>query len=125
MLLAAALAELRETRTVALSRLERLNLALESAKMGTWDWDIAQDRLSWTTVCARSEKILARSESLPPREMLNRIHIDDRAQLVSAFARFDGSDCEAEFACASPTRELPGSRSGVEPSPTVTARGIG
>lgn len=30
MLLAAALAELRGTRTVALSRLERLNLALES-----------------------------------------------------------------------------------------------
>ena len=102
MLLAAALAELRETRTVALSRLERLNLALESAKMGTWDWDIAQDRLSWTTVCARSEKILARSESLPPREMLNRIHVDDRAQLVSAFARFDGSDCEAEFRMREP-----------------------
>jgi len=97
MLLAAALAELRETRSVALSRLERLNLALESAKMGTWDWDIAKERLSWTAVSAAAEKVLAGSESLTPREMLNRIHADDRALLVDAFERFDGRECEAEF----------------------------
>ncbi len=97
LLLAAALGELWETRSVALSRLERLNLALESAKMGTWDWDVAQERLSWTAVSASAQKVLARSESLTPREMLNRIHPDDRSLLVGAFDHFDGRECEAEF----------------------------
>jgi signal transduction histidine kinase len=106
MLLAAALAELRETRAVALSRLERLNLALESAKMGTWDWDRTQDRLSWTAFSAHSESTLARSGSLPPRELLNRIHVDDRVLLISAFARFDDSECEAEFRMRDPNGKI-------------------
>jgi len=106
MLLAAALSELRKTRSLALSRLERLNLALESAKMGTWDWDLTQDRLSWTAVSIGSQKALARSESLAPRELLSRIHADDRALLVSAFDRPDGRECEAEFRIREPNDRM-------------------
>jgi two-component system, LuxR family, sensor kinase FixL len=96
MLLAGALAELRETRALALSRLERLNLALEAAKMGTWDWDLAQDRVSWTGISA-GNKVLAVSESVASRELLKRVQADDRPLLVHAFTYFDGRECEAEF----------------------------
>ena len=29
------------------SELDRLNLALSSAEMGTWDWDISDDSMWW------------------------------------------------------------------------------
>src|SRR5690606_12573061 len=47
MLLAAPLAELRATRAMALHQEESLNLALDAADIGTWDWDIARDRVTW------------------------------------------------------------------------------
>ncbi|NEO27419.1 MAG: PAS domain-containing protein [Kamptonema sp. SIO4C4] len=30
---------------------DRLRLALESAQLGTWDWDIVENRFTWDTVC--------------------------------------------------------------------------
>jgi C4-dicarboxylate-specific signal transduction histidine kinase len=94
MLLAAALAELRDARGLALSRLDQLDLTLAAAKMGTWEWNFEQDRISWTSIDAHAA---VRSGSWSLRDFLKRVEPHDRAALIRVFDKTSGTTCEAEF----------------------------
>jgi two-component system, LuxR family, sensor kinase FixL len=96
MLLAAALAELRHARGLALSRLAHLDLALTAAKMGTWQWDLEQDRISWSGIDAEASATL-RSGSAWPRDFLKHVAPDDRSALIRTFHEPPPGTCEAEF----------------------------
>ncbi|MFM2007849.1 MAG: hypothetical protein RLZZ09_3504, partial [Pseudomonadota bacterium] len=77
---------------------ERLHLALEGAKLGTWHWDIRQDRLEW------SERLYALFD-IPEGTVMNyerflaAIHPDDR-EVVDAATQVSleqGKDWEMEY----------------------------
>jgi two-component system sensor kinase FixL len=101
MLLAASLAELRDAKLVALQQTESLNLALSAAQMGTWDWDIAQDRLTSRVVRNATPEAAASSASRSMRSVLNRIHADDRERvrraIDEALATGGGGELECRF----------------------------
>jgi signal transduction histidine kinase len=82
MLLAAALAELREARAVAVRRQERFDLALRAAHMGAWEWDLISDRISWRWG-ADSGEVVA-SEVSSADELLGQVHPHDRARVATA-----------------------------------------
>lgn len=81
MLLAASLAEMRQARAALRVQKERLDLALEAAQMGTWEWDIGRDRINWEKSQKAPETTHARG-SLSVEDLLNRIHDDDRALVL-------------------------------------------
>jgi PAS domain S-box-containing protein len=64
---------------------DRLSLALESARMGSWDWDIDADTLDWTPMC-KSIFGMAAEEPISYSGFLDRVHPDDRAP-VDALCR--------------------------------------
>jgi signal transduction histidine kinase len=96
MLLAAALAELRHARRLALSRLEQLDLAHAAAKVGTWEWDFERDRISWTSVDAHGTAAI-QSGSSSLRDFLKLVEPHDRSVVIRAFDKSRGGTCEAEF----------------------------
>jgi diguanylate cyclase (GGDEF)-like protein/PAS domain S-box-containing protein len=74
-----------QARNLAVSE-ERLNLALEGASEGHWDYDIGRDRLFISERCREILGCEARTVTIT--EVAERVHPDDRA---SAQAHFDGS----------------------------------
>ena len=76
MLLAASLAELRETKVTAQNQEESLNLALGAARIGIWEWDIHSDRVRWRV--ASSAAMKSASRGVCCAELLARVHQDDR-----------------------------------------------
>ena len=101
MLLAAALAELREAHAVALRREARLDLALTAAHMGAWEWDMLSDRISWR-LAAHSGAIVSQSTDSVD-ELLERVHRNDRHRLLATMraAREEGGagEVECRFDC--------------------------
>jgi signal transduction histidine kinase len=86
MLLAASLAELRGSRRDLARQRERLSLALHAAEMGTWDWDIAQDVVTWRSAQGPE------GSYAPPRggsraRLLSLVHEADRRRVVRALDR--------------------------------------
>lgn len=59
---------------------DRLSLALESARMGSWDWDIDADVLEWTPMCKAIFGMAADAPISYPI-FLDRLHPDDRARV--------------------------------------------
>ena len=83
MLLAASLAEMRQARAALHTEKERLDLALEAAQLGTWEWDVARDRISWHR--GQRESVQTKLHgSLRVAELLDRIHDDDRPLVLRA-----------------------------------------
>jgi two-component system, LuxR family, sensor kinase FixL len=101
MLLAAALAEVRQAQAVALRREARLDLALTAAHMGAWEWDMLSDRISWRLAAHSGAIVSQNSESLD--ELLERVHRNDRHRLLAAMraAREEGGagEVECRFDC--------------------------
>jgi PAS domain S-box-containing protein len=88
----------RADQTVQASE-ERLRLALEAGRMGTWDWDIRTGRLAWSDN-------LEEVHGLPPGVFdgtvdgfRGLVHPDDRDRVEAAIARSieEVSGYEAEF----------------------------
>lgn len=108
MLLAAAFGELRHSRAAALRRKQSLDLALEAARMGAWDWDLLQDSVSWR-FGAGGEGGAARS-SASVRELLQMVHPDDRAAVEAAMRsareRSEPTEIECRFVCDGAERWL-------------------
>ncbi len=66
---------------------EQLNLALKSAQIGVWSWDIANDRFDWDEQIYQlfgltPETFVGTSEAI-----LARLHPDDRALLTQSLSR--------------------------------------
>lgn len=97
MLLAAALAELREARAAAVRRQERFDLALRAAHMGAWEWDLISDRISWRWG-ADSGEVVA-SEASSADELLAQVHRHDRARVATAMRAIRDGNRAYEVEC--------------------------
>lgn len=63
---------------------QRLRLTLEAAAAGTWDWDIVQDRIEWSSEIDASHGVASRQRPMSFRDYLALIHPDDRPLVRAA-----------------------------------------
>src|SRR5262249_40571657 len=91
--------ELMWTRDALAQNRERLSLALEASNTGTWDWNIATNKVCWTDnqnlVFAEEEREFDGNLD----ELLKFVHPDDRKNLreVAERALRTGNSLSAEF----------------------------
>jgi PAS domain S-box-containing protein len=102
--LTAVIRERGQAEVEARQNEERLNMVLTSAQMGTWDWDIASDRATWS---AKTREILGLGDErsdVQRRGYFDAIHPEDRVQVREAIARAieQGTPYEAEFRVTRP-----------------------
>ena len=78
---------------------ERLLLALDSASMGTWDWDSETDSLLWNSRQFELFGILTEACQPTGTEALSRIHSEDRARVAAAARKVmkEGATVRDEF----------------------------
>ncbi len=81
-----------------------LEMALETADMGTWYWDIASDSIDWS---ANLEKIFGPTLASPGvsyEAFLEQVHPEDRPRVEQEVKRCleEGNDCEVEFRIVEP-----------------------
>jgi phosphoserine phosphatase RsbU/P len=75
------------SKTRVSSEQDRLNLALSSAEMGTWDWDIPADSMWWDERMHALFGLPLNSFRGSYEDFLNLIHEEDRARIRRDFAR--------------------------------------
>ena len=82
---------------------ERLQLAVEGADLGTWDWNLSTDELVWSDRCKRMFGISKETEMTYQR-FLAAIHPDDREDTHRAAQESlrDRTICKVEFRCVWP-----------------------
>jgi PAS domain S-box-containing protein len=84
---------------------ERLRLALESAKIGTWDWNLVRDEVQWNE---RNYEIFGLERGTPVNSQLffSLVHPDDRRRVQTAVesAANTTADFSIEFRLARPER---------------------
>jgi PAS domain S-box-containing protein len=77
----------------------RLSLALDAARMGTWEWDVPANRLVWSPQLERIHGMAPGTFDNKFETFLNVIHPDDResVQAAIASARDSGTEFTTEF----------------------------
>jgi PAS domain S-box-containing protein len=101
----AMLARVQQNEAELYRNAERLRLALESAKIGAWDWNMVRDEI----VCnPRGCEILgvALGARLTPPLLFSRVHAEDRERVTSAIeeATANSAAFAVEFRLAQPDR---------------------
>ena len=82
--LAALIAERKQSQEAARQREARLEMALEAAQMGSWDWRLADDTLNWSNQTKRIFG-LSNDDQEPSYEgFYAMVHQDDRAKIREA-----------------------------------------
>ncbi|TCJ38864.1 PAS domain S-box protein [Parafrankia sp. BMG5.11] len=85
----------------------RLSLAVEGARIGTWDWDLRTMRGDWSP---RTMEILGASHGtgITPEQRSATIHPDDRGRVWREYAAAlkDGSDLVSEYRIVRPSGEV-------------------
>ena len=66
---------------------ERLNLALQSAHMGVWRWEISENRRYFDDLTCQLLGINSATFTGTPEEFFRAVHPEDREQIKSALAR--------------------------------------
>jgi PAS domain S-box-containing protein len=84
LLLAALIKERERAEVNVREKEERFQLALEAAEMGTWDWQIGEDRVEWSAHSKRMFGLSPSDPELPPEEFFSLIHADDRLRVREA-----------------------------------------
>ncbi|HEU0036799.1 MAG TPA: ATP-binding protein [Kofleriaceae bacterium] len=105
----ARLLRLRERAEVALRRSEEwLRLAVEAGGLGIWDWDIVNDRVSWSDGVYALHGVDRDAFGGRVSDFAALIHPDDRAvvQLAIETALRDQPRYEVEFRIEHPTRGI-------------------
>lgn len=97
--LTALIDERRRAEEAARRNEERLHLALSAAQMGTWNWDIREDRAAWSGTTGADpgrEQVVAQSSS---HDFLAAVSPDDRPVVQAAVTRAiaHGEPFETEF----------------------------
>jgi PAS domain S-box-containing protein len=69
--------ELKKTQLERAASEERLNLALNGSKMGTWEWNVATDTLIWSAQLYKLFGISAK-QPITYKRYLQALHKDDR-----------------------------------------------
>lgn len=88
---------------------------LEAACVGTWDWDIAGDRISLSTQSAALIDVTP-NDPLSCAGFLDIIHPDDRAAAASALQSPERFDFEFRIACGSRRLRMCGQVTGRDPA---------
>ena len=98
MLLAVAIDDERRSKEALRVSEERMSLAVESAQLALWDWDVINDRL-WMTDEGRNFFGFQPNESLHYASVAGRVHPDDAAVRASAIqhAVETGGSYEVEY----------------------------
>jgi two-component system sensor kinase FixL len=98
MLLAVAISDERRSQAALRVSEERMNLAVESAQLALWDWDLASDGV-WMTEEGRKFFSFGPDEALNYASLAERVHPDDRAVRATAIERAlaSGGSYEAEY----------------------------
>ncbi|MEA5623715.1 AAA family ATPase [Nostoc sp. UHCC 0251] len=66
---------------------EKLNLALKSAQIGVWSWDIASDRFDWDEQIYQLFGLTPETFAGTSEALLARLHPDDRGLLAQSLSR--------------------------------------
>ena len=98
MLLAVAIDDERRSKEALRFNEERMSMAVESAQLALWDWDVANDRV-WMTDEGRKFFAFEPGEPLHFSHLAGRVHPDDRAVRAKAIqhALETGGSYEAEY----------------------------
>ena len=98
MLLAVAIDDERRSKEALHVSEERMSLAVESAQLALWDWDVASDRV-WMTEEGRKFFGFEPGEPLHYADLAGRVHPDDGAVRATAIqhALETGGSYEAEY----------------------------
>jgi PAS domain S-box-containing protein len=103
LILADAAADEAHTRAAAAARMERLERtremlqsALAAGQTGTWDWDLGENRMTWTDVHEMLFGYKPGAFSGDPAEFFAKVHPDDRSAVMAAVAR--ARDTRVEYA---------------------------
>jgi PAS domain S-box-containing protein len=86
---------------------ERLNLALECAEAGSWDWDLVRDRVSWSDEYYRLYGLDPTKAAPSYTAWLASLHADDRTRIdqsVHQVLRERRSEFRSEFRIIHPTQ---------------------
>ena len=107
MLLAVAIADERRSKEALRVSEERMSLAVESAQLALWDWDVANDRV-WMTDEGRRFFDFEPDEPLDYATLAGRIHPDDRPARAAAIqhALATGGSYEVEYRAILPDGSL-------------------
>ena len=88
----------RIAQDALLASQQRLELALESAGMGTWDWQLETGEVMWGGHSDRIYGYPAGTQRLALSDLLPRIHADDRKMVQAALdATLTGENLDIEF----------------------------
>jgi PAS domain S-box-containing protein len=95
----AALLRLRQAEQTIAEREERLRLAIDAAKMSTWDWDIVNDAVEWSDNLEVALRMAPGSFDCTIEAFRELVHPDDRARVDRALGKaFAGeTDYDIEF----------------------------
>ena len=87
---------------------DRLRLALDAGRMGTWEWDQATDRVFWDGTLFDLLGLPATPALLTVEAFFERVHPEDRADLRQqlAAASDPGGQFESEFRVVRPDGEV-------------------
>jgi PAS domain S-box-containing protein len=106
LLLSAAMQERRQTHEALRLKEEKLRVALAAARMGTWDWDIRENRGNWSPESKRIFGTAAADISL--ESFANLVHPVDRSWTMRTISRAvdEGGSYEVEFRIVRPDGEV-------------------
>lgn len=78
---------------------EKLRMALEAGHLGSWDWDIESNRLTWTVQHDAPAGIAAGGQAISYEAFLDLVHPADRALVDQVMKRAlaEGTDFAVEF----------------------------
>ena len=99
------LARIQQNETDLYRSAERFRLAIEAAKIGTWDWNLVRDEVEWND---RNYEIFGVKPGTPVTSQVffSLVHADDRARMKAAVeqASNSGADFSIEFRLSQPER---------------------
>ncbi|RZI42630.1 PAS domain S-box protein [Herbaspirillum sp. HC18] len=107
-LLAAEAEERRKVQEQLRRKQEKLGLALDAARMGTWEWDIRQDHGNWSSEPVRMFGTRQGTPGDGAETLSGMLHPDDRAATLRALhnAVRNGLSYESEFRILRPDGEV-------------------
>lgn len=130
LLIARDLTERRRAEGALQASENRLRLALDAGRMGTWEWDVGTDRVHWDGAMFDLLGVTRSSDPLTADVFFERVHPDERPALRQALtdASGPGGRFETEFRIVRPdgaVRWLAGKRStSPEPGNGLQMRGV-
>jgi len=100
--------ERKQAAEALLRSQERLHLALKAARMGTWQWDVASNTLSWDEGLHELYGLESGQQVTQYEDFIQRVHQDDRAFVAASVQRAleGGGGLDYEFRIVLPDGRL-------------------